>query len=110
MRRGNTPTHTFTAPFDILPDTAVRIVYAQNDRVVLERTTESCTIDGNKIIVDLSQEETLLFDTEPHYEGGKYQPYPVEIQVGIRTAGGKVAWSDIITDTVERILRKDGVV
>ena len=110
MRRGTTPTHTFTLPFDIPEGASVRVVYAQNDKIVVERTTEACTVEGKKITVRLTDEETLRIDCSPHFHNGKYEPHMIEIQIGIATPNGDKLWSDIITDTPERILRKDGVI
>lgn len=110
MRRGTTPEHTFTLPFEIPEGSAIRIVYAQNEAIILEKTAESCSISGDKIKVRLTDAETLRFDCSLHYVAGKYQPYPVEIQIGVKTPSGDKLWSEIITDDPERCLRKDGVI
>ena len=110
MRRGTTPTHNFTLPFAAPDGSAVRVVYAQNDRVVLEKTTEACTVSGECVTVRLTDAETLLFDCSEHYHNGRREAYPVEIQIGIKTPLGDKLWSEIITTTVERCLRKDGVI
>lgn len=110
MRRGTTPTHTFTLPFSVPEGSRIRIVYAQNDEIILERTTETCSVDGQTVVIRLTDAETLLFDCSPHWVDGKYEPYMVEIQIGIKTPSGDKLWSDIITDTPERCIRKDGVI
>ena len=114
MVRGSTPRHTFTLPFEPPQGTEFRIVYAQgeenNEVVLFERTTNTCTIDGRKVSVRLTQAETLLFDCTPHYYDGKYEPYPIWIQIGCKTPGDEILWSNIIKTTVERCLKKDGVV
>ena len=110
MRRGTTPTHTFTLPFEIPEGSSIRIVYAQNDKIIIERTTETCTVDGKVITVRLTDKETLCVDCTPHWFEGRLQPYPVEVQVGVKTPNGDKLWSDIITDDPERIIRKDGVI
>lgn len=102
--------HTFTLPFEVPEGSSVRVVYAQNNIVILERTTETCTVAGNMVSLQLTDKETLLFDCEPHYIEGRYEPYMVEVQIGIKTPSGDKLWSDIMTDTPERILRKDGVI
>lgn len=62
MRRGSTPTHTFTLPSDIAGSlTAVEITYKQNGKVILQKRKKDCTIEGNVVAVTLSQEETFLF-------------------------------------------------
>lgn len=110
MRRGTTPTHTFTLPFEVPEGAKVRIVYAQNERILVEHTAKECQINGAIVTTRLSSEETLRFDCREHYHDGKYQQYPVEIQVGIETALGDKLWSEIIEDTPDRCLREDGVI
>ena len=110
MRRGTTPEHTFTLPFTVPEGSTIRIVYAQNEQVILEKTTEACSVTGDKIKVRLSDDETLRFDCSLHYVYGRYQPYPVEIQIGVKTPSGDKLWSEIVTETPERCLRKDGVI
>lgn len=110
MRRGTTPTHTFKLPFDVPDGSAVRIVYAQNRNIILELTTERCEISGNIITVKLTAVETLLFDCDDHNVGGRMEPYPVQIQVGIKTKAGDALWSDIIITMPDPCLREDGVI
>lgn len=110
MRRGTTPTHNFTLPFSVPEGSSIRIVYAQNGHILVEKTTEQCTISDKCITVRLTDKETLRFDCSLHYHNGRHEPYPVEIQIGVKTPHGDKLWSDIITDTPERCLRKDGVI
>lgn len=110
MVRGSTPKHTFYMPFDIPDGACVRIVYAQNDVVIVEKTATDCGISGSEVTTMLTSEETLKFDCSPHFHNGKKEPYPVEIQIGIKTISGDKIWSEIIETTVERCLRKDGVI
>lgn len=114
MRRGTTPTHTFTLPFDPPKGCAIRIIYAQGpdheEKILFERTGDTIDVDGNVLSVHLTKEETLLFDCSPHWQNGKFEPYPVKGQVGIETIHGDTLWSNIFTTTVDRCLRKDGVV
>lgn len=114
MRRGTTPTHTFTLPFNPPKGCGLRIVYAQGpdheERIVFERTGDDIEINENVCKCHLTAKETLMFDCSPHWHNGKNEPYPVKIQVGLKTINGDVLWSDIFTTTVERCIRKDGVV
>lgn len=110
MRRGTTPTHHFTLPFSVPDGSVIRIVYAQNEQIIVEKTTEACTVNDTCITVRLTDEETLRFDCSAHYHNGRCEPYPVEIQIGIKTPLGDKLWSEIITETPERCLRKDGVI
>ena len=114
MIRGTTPTNTFTLPFDPPEGAEYRIVYAQGEdykeKTLFELTTERCTVKGRAISVKLKQAEKLLFDSTPYYHSGGHSPLPVKIQVGVETPGGDVVWSFIVVTTVERCLRRDGVV
>lgn len=110
MRPGTTPTHTFQLSFDVPEGANIRIVYAQNRKIVLERTTETLTIEGNTISLKLTVEETLLFDSSNRGSTGPEGTYLVEIQIGIRKENGDQLWSDIATTSVQRVLREDGVI
>lgn len=112
MRRGTTPRHTFTLPFDPPEGADYRIVYAQGEdfeeKILLELVTDRCKIEGRKVSVKLTQVETLLFNCKPVFCNGGYKTPPVKIQIGVETPGEDILWSDIITTTVERCLREDG--
>ena len=114
MIRGTTPTHTFTLPFDPPEGTEYRIVYAQGvdneEKILFELTTERTTIHGRVLSVKLKQAETLLFDCRPIFHSGGFSPLPVKIQLGAQTPNEDILWSNIITTTVDRCLRRDGVV
>lgn len=58
---GTTPEHTFTLP--VLDDSikSVRIFYLADDVVILQKETSDVTMDGNKIKLTLTQEDTLKF-------------------------------------------------
>lgn len=76
---GTTPTHTFNIPFDTsIMD--VRVIYAQNNNVVLTKIGEDCKVENKTVSVTLTQEDTFLFDHKS----------PVEIQLRILTSNGCV--------------------
>lgn len=62
MRKGTTPVHAFTLPFDTAEVKSVRIVYEQNDRVILTKETADIEMQDNILLVRLSQEDTLQFE------------------------------------------------
>ena len=95
--RGSTPTHIFELPFDTELVKEVRITYAQNDIEVLCKETEDCTITEKEIIVDLTQEETFLFDIN----------FLVQIQLEVLDIKGKVHQSDVITKSVKKCLNNE---
>lgn len=96
MRRGSTPTHIFNISLDTNLISKVRILYAQNDRVVLRKEDADCTREGQKIIVKLTQRETLLF------KQGK-----VEVQLRVITPSGDSIPSKVYTVNVQRLLENE---
>ena len=62
MIRGTTPIHTFRLPMETLVIKNAKIIYAQDDEVILTKELSCCEIGEKHIRVRLSQEETLLFD------------------------------------------------
>jgi len=97
MRRGSTPTNTFSVNVD-LRDATVFVSYSQDDRVIVEKTGSDLTITDKTVVCALSQEDTLKF-----HDGR------VEIQIRFVTALGAADASNIIATTAERVL-KDGVI
>ena len=98
MRRGTTPTNTFTVDVDLRQATALYVTYKQNSRVILEKTLEDATITETSVAVTLTQEETLAFSKGT-----------VSIQIRAKFADGAAIASNIITSSVDQIL-KDGVI
>ena len=96
MRRGTTPTHTFTLPFDCSEITKLHIAYAQDDEVLVEKTLSDCECDGNVLTVTLAEEETLLFDCKKRC---------AEIQLRVARGVKKLA-SDIFKVPIDRILKE----
>lgn len=104
MYRGTTPTLEFVLPIECAKIDYVSIAFAQEQgrysresALVLEKTLADCTANGNTLSLPLSELDTLRLDASR----------PVEIQLRIKCAGKSMA-SDIITESVGRILR-DGV-
>ena len=100
MRRGTTPTHTFTLPFDTSQVKCARVVYAQMNRVVLVKTGVDLTLEGNTIRLTLTQEESLRFNCSK----------PVEIQVRVLTLAGEALNSNIVKVPVQRCLESEVLV
>lgn len=96
MIRGSTPTHTFNLKLDTALIHKVRVLYAQNDTVVLRKEDKDCIKDGHTIIVKLTQEDTLTF------EEGK-----VEIQLRVLTLTGESLSSRIHTVGVSKLLENE---
>lgn len=94
MRRGTTPTHTFTLPITVDNVSEALIVYAQSDEEILRKTVSECRMDGNTVSVDLTQEETLRFCCDKK----------AQIQMKVLTRDGKALVSNIITTDVSKCL------
>ena len=86
IRQKTTPTHTFTLPEDFDPSiiSVLEISYRQNQRVVLIKGLSDVTIDGRVIRLNLTQAETLSFDSKS----------PVSVQVAILTNSNNALLSD----------------
>lgn len=99
MIRGTTPTLEFTVPFDTSILAEAWVTFSQNDNVVLNKQLKDCKCNERKLIVHLTQEETLLLDCK----------CMTEIQIRARTHEGEALVSNIMTEDTGRIL-KDGVI
>lgn len=97
MRRGTTPTNTFTTQTDLTGAT-VFVDYEQRGLVVLEKTGSDLTITTTAVTLELTQEDTLSF-----------KPGEVLIQIRAVYPDGTAIASNIIRTTFERII-KDGVI
>ena len=97
MIQGTNPVHTFKLPFSTEAVQSIRILYAQDDEVVVAKETADCTLEGDKATVELTQEDTLSFNHKKK----------VEIQVRVLTVDGKSLVSDPKCVTVRQCLDKD---
>lgn len=99
MYRGTTPTNTITVDTD-LRGMRVYVTYQQGGVNVIEKTNENITIQADKVIVTLTQEETL---------GLMSRGKDVYVQIRAISPSGVAIASNIMQTTVEGIL-KDGVI
>lgn len=99
MRRGTTPTLTFTTPYAAELVESGYISFSQRGTDVLDipLSNQAVTIADNSISVTLTQEQTLAFTTSD----------VLKIQIRAILASGKAVASNIVTDSVCPIL-KDG--
>ena len=98
MRRGTTPTLTFTTPYDAdqVQDGFITIV--QGCLTIEHALADACvTVADKEIQLTLSQTETLRLDAKGN----------AKVQIRATLTGGKKVASDIITFKVGAIL-KDG--
>ena len=92
--RGTTPTHTFTLPIPLEGFKVIRIIYSQNDKVIVRKDKGDCEVEGNKIVTRLTQRETLRFDDKEK----------VEIQIRFLTYDGEASKTEIKTTSATRCL------
>lgn len=95
MIRGTTPTLEFELPFSTDTISEAFVTLAQNKAVVITRKLASCSCDGNKLTVQLTQEETLKLQCD----------CITEIQLRVRTINNDALASDIIKEQTYRILQ-----
>lgn len=94
---GTTPTHTWTLPFDASLVAEARAIYKQSGEEILRKETEHFAMDGQKLSVTLSQEETFRFDCRT----------PVKIQLRVRTTSGTVLKTVPLTKTPTECLDRE---
>lgn len=94
MRRGTTPRHTFTLPFDTTAIEKVRVIYAQSDIPKIVKKECDVEMAGNTIVVTLSQSDTLRLKCT----------LKTEVQVRVLTNDGSAFASDIIAVDTDRCL------
>lgn len=94
MIRGTTPTHTFELPFSASNFVVYTVTYSQANNVIVKKEKNDCEESGNKILVMLTQEETLKFNTND----------VVEIQIKAMDSDGVVTASDVVRTTAKKIL------
>lgn len=99
MIRGTTPTLEFVIPFDTGQLAEAFVSLSQNETVIIDKPLAECQCNGDKLIVRLTQEETLKLECD----------IVTEIQIRARTLEGEAIASQIIKVNTERIL-KDGVI
>ena len=97
MRRGTTPTNTFSSNVDLRGAT-VFVSYEQTNRIIIEKTGSDLTVTAEAVTLELTQEDTLAF-----------RPGEVLIQIRAVFPDGTAIASNIIHTTAERII-KNGVI
>ena len=95
--RATTPTHIYTLPIDTSMLKRIRVTYEQEDRTILEKTETDCELVGSEIRITLTQEETLLFDSD----------HRVKIQLRVLTNDGKALASEIVRKYARSCLNEE---
>lgn len=97
MTPGATPTHTFNLPISTDEIAALRITYEQDGKILFQKKKDECELKDKQVKVKLSQEETLLFDSN----------VIVRIQLKGRTTGDDVIISKVIKKPTNIVLDKE---
>ena len=92
--RGTTPTHTFTLPIDSDQCVKVRIIYAQDNVVLIKIDGDRVAYSGDTVSCKLTQEETQALDCMKL----------CDVQVRVLTVAGDAMASEIIRVKVGRCL------
>lgn len=95
--RGTTPTHIYELPIDENLIQKLHISYAQRGVVILTKTEADCTFENGNAVVKLTQEDTLLFDSQLR----------VEIQMRILTIGEDALASSIYYTSCATLLENE---
>lgn len=93
--RGTTPTITFKLPFQTDQISDCEIYFAQ-EKLLFQKDYEDCSFDENKLMVTLSQEETLQLN-----EG-----LSLRLQIRFVFKSGAVAATRIVSTSVVGLLKE----
>ena len=102
MYRVTTPTHTFTLPMNTQYLKEIQIMYKQGGLKIKKhyqdgKLPSGMTLDGKKVIIKLTQEETKQFDARGN----------VAIQVRVLTDDDDAFASQIFTLGIDEVLNED---
>lgn len=97
MRQGTTPTHTFTLSISVDMIKTVEITYEQGDKVVLTKHTADVEMEGKKVRLHLTQEDTFAL------EASKL----INVQLRILLFDGSVPEMPIFTMRIGRSLSQE---
>lgn len=93
---GTTPTHIFRLKIDTSLVKVAQVTYEQWGKIVLQKKTKDCEMEGNKISVSLSQEDTFLFEASE-----------VKYQLRVKTTSGKTLKTKVFTMSLEECLDRE---
>ena len=97
MKQGTTPTHTFLLPFDTSNIKAFEITYAQHDSILITKRLDDCTLEGDVVTVELSQEDTFKFDITTQ----------IQMQLRVLTITNQAYATDILLTSISKSLSKE---
>lgn len=92
MYKYTTPTFTFNLPIESSTLSEVRISFCQNNKILITKTLTDCEKTSTQLIIELTQEETALFDSQ----------YTGQVQVRVKTNLNKVLSSEVFNFNVKK--------
>lgn len=100
MYRASTPTHRLLIPIDPATIVKLKLTYSQHDRIILEKTEADMTNEGYIWTVELTQEETNLFegayaDVQVRYLDSNGKSFPSKM---FRLYVGNVLNDEVMTE------------
>ena len=98
MRRLTTPTHEFELDIDVDIIEKIYIDYAQNGKILVEKTINDVTFNQNCAIIEMTQEETKKFDAKIPI---------VDFQIRIIDKASHSIASDILHLSLEDVLNDE---
>ena len=97
---GTTPELVFNLPFNTSIIKKLYVTFKDRNRnVVLEKTETDCTIKDNTVKLELSQEDTLMFEKRTK----------ARVQLRVKTTDDKALKSNVFTIDMGDLL-KEGVI
>ena len=98
MRRGTTPIITFNTDLDLSDMQELYVTFQQEKKTVIEKDKTEVVIDGSKIIVSLTQEDTLKFSLDPRDT--------VYVQIRVKLSNNIAMASNILKLRVKEVLKQ----
>ena len=93
--RGTNPIHYYETPYLAEEIVKISVTYRQNGQNVIKKGTEDCILDGKRIEVQLTQEETMRF-----VEGEAFAQVKLRIKSGeiLRSLNHRIQVLDIFDE------------
>ena len=98
MRRGTTPKIIFNTDLDLTSVEEIYVTFQQEGETIVEKDKTEIEIDGSRIIVSLSQADTLLFHLDPRDT--------VLVQIRVKFENDTAMASNILKVRVKVILKE----
>lgn len=95
MIRGTTPVVILNMPMEI-PFEVLYVTFQQKGKTIFEKTLEDMLVEGTKIVIPLTQADTLAFDAKEI------------VRIQLRGKAGDKAYASKVVQTLVSDILKDG--